>query len=449
MSIRHAKARTFLGRELPWVDEHYAKNARYSRMVGRHKLFERERHSEPIPGLHACDLASAASLAFPAPTKRRSPLSRGATYGLFLQSFFLTVWNASTAAVNCDTKVCKPVGTEMPYWYYGQLEKSSRLGTMSFPQSFSRFSIVVFATSLFLISAARVAASTSLKGLSASPLSVSFGTIQVGSSQTQHEALTNSGNSTVTISKATVTGAGFSLGALTLPLSLKKGQSVTFDVLFTPTLGGSTRGGIAVVSNAVNAALNIALSGTGISSGRLNPSATNINFGSATVGTSKTLTVTVTATGSSVKISSATSTSPEFRMGGISVPTTIAVGRSASFTLTFTPQAGGTASGSISLNSNAVNTPTVEKLTGSGTAAHSVSLSWNPSPSAVVGYNVYRSATSGGLYTKLNSVLNASTSYIDASAKSGATYYYVSTAVAGSGSESTYSNQVRAVIPSP
>ena len=241
------------------------------------------------------------------------------------------------------------------------------------------------------------------------------------------------------------------MGGLTLPLSLKKGQSVTFNVLFTPKVGGSTSGGIAVVSNAVNAALNIALSGTGISSGRLNPSATNINFGSVTVGTSKTLTVTLTATGSSVKISSATSTSPEFRMGGISVPTTIAVGQSASFTLTFTPQAGGTASGSISLNSNAVNTPTVEKLTGSGTVAppHSVSLSWSSSPSAVVGYNVYRSATSGGPYTKLNSVLNASTSYIDTSVKSGATYYYVSTAVAGSGSESRYSNQLRAVIPSP
>jgi hypothetical protein len=324
---------------------------------------------------------------------------------------------------------------------------------MSSPQSFSEFSIVVFAISLFLLSAVGVATSTSTsrQGLSASASSVSFGTIQVGSSQTQHETLTDSGSSTVTISKATVTGAGFSLGSLTLPLSLKKGESVTFNVLFAPKVGGSTSGGIAVVSNAVNAPLKIALSGIGISSGSLNPSATSLNFGSVTVGTSKTLTVTLTATGSSVKISSATTTSPEFRMGGISVPTTIAVGQSASFTMTFTPQAGGTASGSIFLNSNAVNTPTVEKMMGSGTVAppHSVSLSWSSSPAAVVGYNVYRSATSGGPYTKLNSVLNASTSYIDTSVKGGATYYYVSTAVAGSGSESIYSNQLRTVIPSP
>jgi fibronectin type 3 domain-containing protein len=45
--------------------------------------------------------------------------------------------------------------------------------------------------------------------------------------------------------------------------------------------------------------------------------------------------------------------------------------------------------------------------------------------------------------------MNASTSYIDTSVKGGATYYYVSTAVAGSGVESKFSNQLRAAIPSP
>ena len=35
------------------------RNPRYSQMIGRHELFERERHSEPVPGWHACDLACA------------------------------------------------------------------------------------------------------------------------------------------------------------------------------------------------------------------------------------------------------------------------------------------------------------------------------------------------------------------------------------------------------
>ena len=35
------------------------KNRNYSQMEGREKLFERERHQEPTPGWHGCDLACA------------------------------------------------------------------------------------------------------------------------------------------------------------------------------------------------------------------------------------------------------------------------------------------------------------------------------------------------------------------------------------------------------
>jgi bifunctional non-homologous end joining protein LigD len=35
------------------------KNVRYSQMAGRHELFEQERHREPVPGWHICDLACA------------------------------------------------------------------------------------------------------------------------------------------------------------------------------------------------------------------------------------------------------------------------------------------------------------------------------------------------------------------------------------------------------
>jgi fibronectin type 3 domain-containing protein len=159
------------------------------------------------------------------------------------------------------------------------------------------------------------------------------------------------------------------------------------------------------------------------------------------------MTATLTATGSSAILSSATSTCPEFILGGISLPKTIAAGQSVSLNLTFAPRASGTASEIISLASNAANTPTIETLTGSG--AHSVSLSLNSSPSAVVGYNLYRGTKSGGPYAKVNPVLNASTSYTDNSVQAGTTYYYVSTAVNGSGTESMYSNQLQAVIPSP
>jgi hypothetical protein len=33
------------------------RNRSYSQWKGRHELFERERHHEPVPGWHSCDLA--------------------------------------------------------------------------------------------------------------------------------------------------------------------------------------------------------------------------------------------------------------------------------------------------------------------------------------------------------------------------------------------------------
>jgi len=77
-----------------------------------------------------------------------------------------------------------------------------------------------------------------------------------------------------------------------------------------------------------------------------------------------------------------------------------------------------------------------------------VALSWTASTSpGVIGYNAYRSTTSGGPYTKLNSSLISTTSYVDLAVQDGYTYYYVTTAVNSQGQESVYSNQAVATVP--
>jgi fibronectin type 3 domain-containing protein len=62
---------------------------------------------------------------------------------------------------------------------------------------------------------------------------------------------------------------------------------------------------------------------------------------------------------------------------------------------------------------------------------------------------MYRSATSSGPYTKLNSALVTSTQYVDSGIQCGQTYYYVTTSIDSSDVESAYSNQVFATIPTP
>jgi Carboxypeptidase regulatory-like domain len=83
----------------------------------------------------------------------------------------------------------------------------------------------------------------------------------------------------------------------------------------------------------------------------------------------------------------------------------------------------------------------------SGVTGHTVEVSWQPSTSQVLGYNVYRATTNGGPYSKINTGLVITETYIDENVTAGNTYYYVSTAVNSSGVESPFSAQVSAEIP--
>jgi hypothetical protein len=81
---------------------------------------------------------------------------------------------------------------------------------------------------------------------------------------------------------------------------------------------------------------------------------------------------------------------------------------------------------------------------------HSATLNWVATTSSrVVGYNIYRSTTSGGPYTKVNSTPIPGTHYTDSSAQAGQTYYYVTTSVEFRGIESEHSTQVTVTVPSP
>jgi Abnormal spindle-like microcephaly-assoc'd, ASPM-SPD-2-Hydin len=290
--------------------------------------------------------------------------------------------------------------------------------------------------------------------LAPSPSALSFGNVQVNNDSQLSETVTNTGGVNVTISQATVSGTGFSMSSWA-PQLLTPGQHYTFNVTFTPPAAGNDSGNVSVVSNASNSNLSIPLSGTGTSApqGQLAVTPTTLAFGNVDVGTNAQLVGTLNASGTSVTVTSDNLTGSAFALSGISsYPFVIPAGQGVQFTITFTPAATGTASGSISFASNASNSPTVESFSGTGAPPpqHSVSLSWTASTSQEIsGYNIYRSVKSGGPYSKINSVLNASTQYTDTTVADGQTYFYVTTAVNSSNEESAYSNQTTAVIPPP
>jgi len=119
-------------------------------------------------------------------------------------------------------------------------------------------------------------------GLTASPSTVSFGSVNTGSNSTRSVTVTNSSTSSVTVSNVSVSGAGFNASGLPAGLILTPGQNADLAVTFAPASTGSVTGKVTVAANAASAPLAIALSGSGVTpSGRTvtlnwNPSTSSV-----------------------------------------------------------------------------------------------------------------------------------------------------------------------------
>ena len=100
-------------------------------------------------------------------------------------------------------------------------------------------------------------------GLSVSAASVAFGNVAVNTPVTQLLTLTSTGAADVTISSATLTGAGFSLSGISFPVTLSPGQSTTLTVGFDPTSAGVASGQLSLVSDSASST-TVTLGGTGV-----------------------------------------------------------------------------------------------------------------------------------------------------------------------------------------
>jgi hypothetical protein len=249
----------------------------------------------------------------------------------------------------------------------------------------------VFSATVSIASSASDSAATiSLSGTGVSngqlvlnQTSDNFGNVTLGSQSSQTVTLTNNTASSITISQALVSGSGFSLSGISTPLALNTGANTTFTVTFTPQSAGSTSGALAITSNAVNPALSMTLSGTGVAPGAMGANPTSLDFGSVQVGNAQPLSETVTNTGgSSVIISQIAASGIGFALSGLSTPVTLGAGQSANFTVTFTPKSAGSASGSIAITSNGANPSLAIALTGTATTA-AAQLSATPANLAI------------------------------------------------------------------
>jgi hypothetical protein len=290
--------------------------------------------------------------------------------------------------------------------------------------------------------------------LTVSATSLSFGSVTVNTATTQSLTLTSSGTSQLTVNSAVISGAGFSIIAQSLPMTLNPNQSMTLQVQFDPTATGSASGQLTISSNSTSGSTtSITLSGTCTAANpQLTVSAGTLTFGSVIVNTATTQSLTLTSSGTTpVTVNSATITGAGFTIIGGSFPATLNPNQTLTLKLQFEPTTSGALTGQLAISSNSISgrTATVS-LTGTGTAvAHEVDLSWDApsnSPDPVAEYNIYR-ATGSGSFTRINSSPDRAVVYADTTVVSGTTYSYQVTSADVSGRESVPSNQVTVTIP--
>src|SRR5580692_8370746 len=290
--------------------------------------------------------------------------------------------------------------------------------------------------------------------LAATPSSVSFGNVVVGSNTSQTIRLQNIGTSEVKISAITPSVSSIAISGVTTPINLAPGTSATLTAAYKPTAAGSVTGKITVTSNAVGSPTIVDLSATAAAAAvQLTPSASSLSFGSVTVGSSGTSQLTVKSTGNTnATISKVTVSGTGFVLGGSAASVILDPDQTESYTVNFDPKAAGAISGTLTITSNAANSPLNIALSGTGvkTSAsnHTVALTWErSSTSSVTGYFVYRGTKPSGPFSQLNSSPESSPTYSDSTVSSGQVYYYYVTAVDSSNIQSADSNEVSVTVP--
>ena len=201
------------------------------------------------------------------------------------------------------------------------------------------------------------------------PTSISFAAQQVGTTSTsQPVTLSNNGNQPLVINGVTASGDFSATSHCVSPLGV--GASCTIDVTFTPTAAGARAGSLSVNDNAAGSPHTSGLTGQGTQPAiTLNP--ISLDFGDQRLNTpSSARQITLTNSGSAPLKIASIAAGGEFAITNNTCPaspTTLGVNATCTVDVTFTPSALGSRSGTLTITSDAVNSPHTAPLAGKGT----------------------------------------------------------------------------------
>jgi len=233
-----------------------------------------------------------------------------------------------------------------------------------------------------------------------SPTSVTFASTPIGTTAAaQIVTVKNTGTAALSITNIEITGTNFGdfNGTSTCSSTLAAGATCTVSLTFEPTAAGTRTATLSVLDNAGTGTQTAAITGTGASAATLTVSVspTSEAFAATPVGTlgSQTGTVTIKNTGTgTVTLTSENIVGPDsssFVKSSTTCGATLAAAASCTVSVQFKPALTGALTASLSIADNATGTPQSVALSGTGTAASTITLSFTPTslafPTTVVG----------------------------------------------------------------
>jgi len=201
-------------------------------------------------------------------------------------------------------------------------------------------------------------------GISVSPSALSFGTVIVeAKSAAKTATLTNGGSATLDINSIATSG-DFSQ-TNNCGSTLAAGKSCAIKVTFSPTQTGSRTGTLSITDNATNSPQTVSLSGTGKAQATLTPA--SATYSPTKVGTkSAAKTFTLRNNQNVILRNVSISTTGDFSVSSTTCQANLTSNASCTISVAFTPTQTGTRTGTLQVSDNAVGSPQVSNLKGTG-----------------------------------------------------------------------------------
>jgi hypothetical protein len=209
------------------------------------------------------------------------------------------------------------------------------------------------------------------------PASLAFGSVNTGTvSGGQTITVNNTGNAPLAVTSVSVTGTNAAMFTATPTgtgcATVAAGASCTINVTFAPSSTGAKTATVGITHNSNNvpgSLSTVTLTGTGVApTSPVAAMPATLAFGAQRINNNRTVTLTVTNQGpGALAITSVNTSGAPFTATLGNCPASLAAGRNCKLNVTFRPTVvGATSTGTVTVFSNASNSPTASTLTGTG-----------------------------------------------------------------------------------